>query len=155
MLTLTQAAPQRRCVEVHGAEHTPAAQMRSAEQAWPHIPQLVLSVRGSMQRAPHRRLGAAQTEASVAVSGRQSPMRQTKPAPQATPQAPQLAGSYCAFTQRPLQLICAAVQAPAHEPPVQTWPAAQAVPQAPQLATSVLVSTQRSPQRMEPVGQPG
>ena len=150
-----QAAPQRSCVEVHGAEHTPAAQMRSAAQAWPHMPQLTLSVRGSTHRAPHSRLGAAHTEASVVVSGRQSPMRHAKPAPQVTPQAPQLAGSYCAFTQRPLQLICVAVQAPAQAPPVQTWPAAQVVPQAPQLATLVLVSTQRSPHRVVPVGQPG
>jgi hypothetical protein len=155
VVTVTQAASQRRWVDVQAAEQTPAAQMRSPAQARPHIPQLRLSVRGSTHTIEQIWLGAAQTDASVPTSGRHSPARQAKPAAHWTPHSPQLAGSLWTLAQRPEQSRWVAVQAPAQAPPVHTWPAAQAVPHAPQLRTSLVVSTQKSPQRTLPVGQTG
>jgi hypothetical protein len=69
----TQAAPQRSWPVAHGSAQVPDAQMRSAAQALPHIPQFTLSVRGSTQSPEQRRLGDPQTAASVVASGRQRP----------------------------------------------------------------------------------
>ncbi len=83
----------------------------------------------------------------------QAPPTQAKPEPQATPQAPQLAGLLLVSTQEPPQLVRPAWQLTAQVPAEQTWPAAHAVPQAPQFPSSAWVSRQVPPQLVRPAWQ--
>lgn len=100
-----------------------------------------------MQLAPHVVSGhvaeQALTPAALAT--------QNKPAPQATPHAPQLAVSVARLTHLPPQFMspCAHWQAPAEH----CWPAPHAFPHAPQFAGSTLVETQLLPQLSCPAGQ--
>ena len=68
----------------------------------------------------------------------------------ATPQLPQLAGSFLVSTHAPLHLVVPPTQESAQTPAEQTCPLAQAFPQLPQLAGSFLVSTHDCPQAWLP-----
>lgn len=81
------------------------------------------------------------------------PAWQANPPGHAMPHAPQFAGSLCAFTQRPAQVICVGAQLGTHDPPVQSCPAGHAVPHPPQWAPSVVGSTQVAPQSIRPSPQ--
>ena len=81
----------------------------------------------------------------------QDPAEHTKPAPQTTPQAPQLAASEVRATHRPPHATWPAGQA--HRPAAQVCPvAAHTTPQAPQFEGSAAVKTQRPPQSDWPLG---
>jgi hypothetical protein len=75
---------------------------------------------------------------------RQMPPTQVWPAPQVTPQPPQLAGSLAVVTHWPLQLDWPAGHW--HVPPWQVFPLLQTTPQPPQLLLSEPVVTQALPQ---------
>jgi hypothetical protein len=81
------------------------------------------------------------------------PAEQTWPAAQASPQAPQLAGSTLVVTQLSPHWVVPPVHSSWHSPAVQVCPAAQASPQSPQFLASVVVSTQRVPHSFVPPEQ--
>jgi hypothetical protein len=82
-----------------------------------------------------------------------APAAQTSPAPQAWPQAPQLAGSFPVSAQTSPHFSRGAQLAP-QVPAAQTSPALQATSQAPQWAGSAPRSKQASPQAIWPALHP-
>ena len=80
----------------------------------------------------------------------QRPATQTLPAPQTTPQAPQLARLVRVSTQLPAQRVWFVGHAYAQLPPMHAWPEAQVCPQRPQFSESFAVSTQRESHQRPP-----
>jgi hypothetical protein len=71
--------------------------------------------------------------------GAHLPESQKVPCLQREPHAPQLLGSVCSFTHKPLQFVCPAPhEDPLQAPLTQAWPLAQAVPHPPQLEGSAV-----------------
>jgi hypothetical protein len=96
-----------------------------------------------------------QSEVPVAVQ-RQTPRVQACPAPQRTPQPPQLFTSLTGLTQAPPHSMVPLAQAQVGTP-VSFWQARAVpheTPQAPQFPGSRVRSTQAFPQRVVPAGQP-
>lgn len=81
-------------------------------------------------------------------SATQAPRRQTRPGAQATPQAPQFAGSSASATHAPPHDVEPAGQT--HRPAVQVWLGAQTAPQAPQLRASSSSITHARPHAVRP-----
>jgi hypothetical protein len=121
-------------------------------QALPHLPQLRLSDWVLVQPEPHWVLPPGQELLQL-------PLRQASPLLQASPQLPQLAGSFCVLVQiaappsAPPHWVWLVGQEEAHLLLLQTWPVAQSLPQPPQFWLSEEVSVQLSLQAVWPVGQ--
>jgi hypothetical protein len=148
----TQTPPQLTWLPGHDTWQTPLPQTLPAPQAVPALPppsvepqpavapQYVRSLLGSTQTPP-------QLTWPLAHETWHAPLLHTLPAPQATPQAPQLRRSFWKLTQifgpaSPPQVPRPALHVRPHVPAEHTWPVAHLVSQAPQLAGSACVSLQ-------------
>jgi hypothetical protein len=118
------------CGAVHIVPHTPLEQVWPMVHAWPHEPQLRLSVWVLAQAVPHWVWPVGQGVLHV-------PVLQVAPLGQAFPHAPQFCESVCVFTQAPLHSIWGLVHIVVHLPVWQVWPVVQTVPHEPQLELSV------------------
>jgi hypothetical protein len=159
----THAPPQHACPAAHaGPAPQPAVMQRPSEQvcpvrhATPQPPQLKGSARVETQRSPQHTVGRPQVgmppQPMVSV---QRPATHCCPAAQATPHAPQFAGSLCALTQRSPQHVAPGAHAGPppqvgitwHRRPLQNSPGAQVLPHAPQFKRFDSMSVHTPPQQ--------
>ena len=113
----------------------------------PHIPQLALSLRTSVQTEPQRTLAPGQN-GSVACAAVQTPATQAWLAEHAVLQAPQFAGSEAVTVHTAPQSVCPIAQV--HRPPIHV--PAQGLLHEPQWARLDAVLTHCPPQSVCPAG---
>lgn len=109
-----------------GVEHIPPEQVEPAAQAFPHMPQWLMLVIGSMHRPPQR---------SCPAGHEQVPLAQLRPPVHAIPHVPQLALSVAMLTQTPPHSVWPVGHT--HRPLWQLCPEGQDVPHAPQFWLSI------------------
>ncbi len=135
----------------------PLTQSWPLEQALPQVPQLLRSVlRFAQYGAP---ASPPQSVCPLLLSPHvplHAPPKQTCPAAQTLPHAPQFSLSVLVLTQLegPPSLphsVLPEGQAEVQTPPTHAWPPAQRVPHLPQFSLSVLSETQMAPQASCPV----
>ena len=147
-----QVPLQRICPAVQSAAQVPERHARSAVQGRPHPPQFRLSLRVSVQVAPHIVLGGAQPP-SVIARATHEPDTQAWPAAHACPHVAQLAGSTFVLRQIPLQLVNPTGQPMEHAPPEQIDEPGHAMPHVLQFIRSLFTSVHRIPHSICPIAQ--